>query len=48
MNGPLLATLLPPERVGEIAGSAPESGPFIGVVLLIGFILCFFLRHPQR
>lgn len=48
MNGPLLATLLPPDRVGEITGSAPEFDPFVGVVLLIGFLLSFFLRHPQR
>jgi len=48
MNGPLLATLLPPERAGDIAGSPPESGLLIGVVLLIGLLLCFFLRPPQR
>src|SRR3990172_6741293 len=48
MNGPLLISLLPPERMLESTGAIPGYAPFIAVLLLIGFLLSLFLRHPGR
>jgi hypothetical protein len=48
MNGPLLVTLLPPERSWDSASSLSGSTLFIAILLLIGFLLSLFLRHPGR
>ncbi|GAB4234067.1 MAG: hypothetical protein OHK0028_10110 [Deltaproteobacteria bacterium] len=48
MNGPLLATLLPPESAFETMGSVPETAPIIAFLLLTGFFLSLFLHHPRR
>jgi hypothetical protein len=48
MNGPLLVSLLPPERSWEYASSLSDSTPFVAILLLIGFLLSLFLRHPER
>jgi hypothetical protein len=46
MNGPLLISLLPPERNWDSAAAISGSTPFIAILLLIGFLLTLFLRHP--
>jgi hypothetical protein len=48
MNGPLLVSLLPPEHAWDSAMAIPGSTPFIALLLLIGFLLILFLRHPRR
>ena len=48
MNGPLLISLLPPERIWDSATAISDSMPIIAVLLLIGFLLSLFLRHPGR
>jgi len=48
MNGPLLISLLPPERVWDSASAVSGSTPYIAVFLLIGFLLSLLLRHPER
>ena len=48
MNGPLLVSLLPPEKLLDSAGAVPVYEPFIAFLLLIGFLLSLFLRHPGR
>jgi len=48
MNGPLLISLLPPEKLLDSTGAVPVYEPFIVVLLLIGFLLSLFLRHPGR
>jgi len=48
MNGPLLISLLPPEKLLDPAGAVPVYEPFIAVLLLIGILLSQFLRHPGR
>jgi len=48
MNGPLLISLLPPEKMMESPGAIPGYAQFIAVLLLIGFLLSLFLRHPER
>jgi hypothetical protein len=48
MNGPLLVSLLPPEHAWDPAMSIPGSTPFVAILLLIGFLLTLFLRHPGR
>jgi len=47
MNGPLLISLLPPEKLLDATGTVPVYEPFIVVLLLIGFLLSLFLRHPR-
>lgn len=48
MNGPLLISLLPPERSWDSASDISGSTPFIVILLLIGFLLSLFLRDPGR
>jgi len=48
MNGPLLITLLPPEKLLDSTGAIPVYEPSIALLLLIGFLLSLFLRHPRR
>jgi hypothetical protein len=48
MNGPLLISLLPPERIWESAVANSGFTPFVAILLLIGFLLSLFLRHPGR
>jgi hypothetical protein len=48
MSGPLLVSLLPPEKLLDSIGAAPVYEPFIAVLLLIGLLLSLFLRHPGR
>jgi hypothetical protein len=48
MNGPLLISLLPPEKLLDSTGAALVYEPFIAVLLLVGFLLSLFLRHPER
>jgi hypothetical protein len=48
MNGPLLVSLLPPERIWDSASAISGSTPFVAILLLIGFLLSLFLRHPER
>jgi hypothetical protein len=48
MNGPLLISLLPPERSWDSASSISGSTPFIAILLLIGLLLSLFLGHPER
>jgi hypothetical protein len=47
MNGPLLVSLLPPERVWDSATAISDSTPFVAILLLIGFLLSLLLRHPR-
>ena len=47
MNGPLLVSLLPPERIWDSAVGISDSTPFVAVLLLIGFLLSLLLRHPD-
>jgi len=47
MNGPLLISLLPPERLGEAAKAAPETVSYvIAIFLLAGILLSLWLRPP--
>lgn len=46
MNGPLLIGVLPPERILESAAAISGSPPIIVLLLLAGFLLSLFLRHP--
>jgi hypothetical protein len=46
MNGPLLITLLPPERVWDSATTISDYTPFVAILLLIGFLMSLFLRRP--
>ena len=49
MNGPLLISLLPPERIGEAARALPDQVPYVVAVLLLGgILLSLFLRPPGR
>jgi len=48
MNGPLLISLLPPEKLLDSTGTVPITEPFIAILLLIGFLLSLVLRHPER
>ena len=49
MNGPLLISLLPPERLGEIAEAPPEQVPYVvAVLLLAGILLSLWMRPPGR
>jgi len=48
MNGPLLISLLPPEQTWNFADAVPSYTPFVAILLLIGFLLSLFLRHPGR
>jgi hypothetical protein len=36
MNGPLLINMLPPERMGDPAASAPDSLAAVAILLLAG------------
>jgi hypothetical protein len=46
MNGPLLISLLPPERIWDSSTAISDSTPIIAIFLLIGFLLSLVLRHP--
>ena len=48
MNGPLLISLLPPERILESSPAISDYTPFVAILLLIGFLLSLFLRQPGR
>jgi hypothetical protein len=48
MNGPLLISLLPPERSWDSASAISGSTPFIAILLLIGLLLSLILGHPGR
>jgi len=48
MNGPLLISLLPPEGNLDSIAAISDSTPFVAILLLIGFLLSLFLRHPER
>jgi hypothetical protein len=48
MNGPLLISLLPPERIWDSSAAISGSMPIIAILLLIGLLLSLFLRHPGR
>ncbi len=48
MNGPLLISLLPPERMWDSTVAVPGSVPVVVVLLIAGFFLSLLLRHPDR
>jgi hypothetical protein len=49
MNGPLLVSLLPPERIGETVMSHPDRIPYgIAFLLLAGIVLALRMRRPER
>jgi hypothetical protein len=49
MNGPLLISLLPPERIGEAAKAPPDPVPYaIAALLLAGLLLSLWMRPPGR
>jgi len=48
MNGPLLVSLLPLERMWDTTAVVSGFVPFVAILLLIGFLLSLFLRHPGR
>jgi len=48
MNGPLLISLLPPERILDSSTAFSDYTPFVAILLLIGFLLSLFLRQPGR
>jgi hypothetical protein len=41
MNGPLLISLLPPERIWNFEDAIPGYTPFVSILLLIGFLLSY-------
>lgn len=49
MNGPLLISLLPPERLGEAAKAHPEqASTVVAILLLAGVLLSLWMRPPGR
>ena len=48
MNGPLLISLLPPERIWDSSTAISDYTPFVAILLLIEFLLSLFLRQPGR
>jgi len=46
MNGPLLVSLLPPERLWEAAGAAPDQVSYVVAFLLLAGILLSLWTHP--
>jgi hypothetical protein len=48
MNGPLLVSLLPPERMWDTTAVVSGSVPVIAILLIAGFFLSLLLRHPDR
>jgi hypothetical protein len=48
MNGPLLISLLPPERMWDSTADVSGSVPVVAILLLAGILLSFFLRNPER
>ncbi|MCL5883883.1 MAG: hypothetical protein M1377_00760 [Deltaproteobacteria bacterium] len=48
MYGPLLLSLLPPERIGAAAKATPDQGPWVALLILAGIFLCLWLRPPER
>jgi len=46
MNGPLLISLLPPERSLESAAAVAGSPIVVAVLLLAGLFLSLVLRRP--
>ena len=47
MNGPLLVSLLPPERIWAPAVATSDSTPFVAVFLLIGYLLSLALSSAD-
>ena len=45
--GPLLLSLLPPERI-EAAKATPDPVPWAALLVLAGILLCLWLRPPER
>jgi len=49
MNGPLLISLLPPERFGEAANAPPGQVSYVVTILLLaGILLSLWMRPPGR
>jgi hypothetical protein len=49
MNGPLLISLLPPERIGEAAKVPPDQATcVVAVFLLAGILLSLWMRPPRH
>ncbi|MBP2682461.1 MAG: hypothetical protein H6R41_105 [Deltaproteobacteria bacterium] len=48
MNGPLLVSLLPPERLWEAAGAAPDQVSYVVAFLLLAGILLSLWTHPPE
>jgi hypothetical protein len=49
MNGPLLISLLPPERIGEAANAPSDQVTYVvAIFLLAGILLSRWLRPPSR
>jgi hypothetical protein len=48
MNGSLLISLLPTERIWDSKAAISDTTPLVAILLLIGFLLSLFLRHPGR
>ena len=48
MYGPLLISLLPPEKIMEATGANTGCEPVIAVFLLIGLLFSLFLRNPEH
>ena len=48
MNGPLLISMLPPEKLSDATGAVPPYDPFIAVLLLVGLLLSLLLRPSGR
>jgi len=48
MYGPLLISLLPPERTLDSAAAVSGAAPLVAILLLIGLLLSLWLRPPER
>ena len=48
MNGPLLVSLLPPERLWKAAGAAPDQVSYVVAFLLLAGILLSLWTHPPE
>lgn len=48
MNGPLLISLLPQERMWDSTAAISSFVTVVAILLVAGFFLSLLLRHPHR
>ena len=48
MYGPLLISLLPPDRLQDTVKAVSDARPAVAIILLAGLLLSLFLHRPER